>query len=430
MRHKFFIPLLLTALCSVSFFSSCDDDEDDTEALKNLGDPRIRKMVLNNISSTFIVNDVEEIIYNYDSLDLGTKLTNVYTTFYGYTSQPTFKIKKEGEWVDFKNGSPLNLDQQVEILSTSEDKSEQKKYVIDLRVHNYDVSSITWNEYGEIDLQGKISSQKSFTHNGKNLWFVTDQTGASNLFSSSDLKNWEKRSIELTNADWSSSAILGDSIFVQNTEGKLFAARIDDLKFSDYPTSVKLDKILFTIGNNIWAISDNGKSLSMKNKGEFRNVQTLPDGFPTENMVSFTSSSGYTSLGYLFATKDGNGTIWSIDTKGNTRNLQAADGTIPYLKDPIVFQYSEMLGIIGGLKADGTSSSKCYSSKNSGAQWIQDWHKDMKGGIEGLSNAGTFILSSQGEIILVGGNTSDNVSKMIWKGVLNKLTADDLNYQN
>lgn len=430
MRHKFSISLILATLCSVSIFTACDDDEDDTTALKNLGDPRIRSMVLNNISSTFIVNDVEEIIYNYDSLDLGTKLTNVYTTFYGYTSQPTFKIKKNGEWVDFKNGSPLNLDKQVEILSTSEDKSEQKKYVIDLRVHNYDVSSITWNEYGEINLTGKISSQKSFTHNGMNMWFITDQTGASSLFSSSDLKNWNGKSVELTNANWSSSAISGDSIFVQDTEGKLFAARIDDLKFSEYPTSAQLDKILFTLGNNIWAISENGKSLSMKNKGDFQTIQALPDGFPTENIVSFTSSSGYTSLGYLFATKEGNGTIWSIDAKGNARILQAADGTIPYLKDPIVFQYSEMLGIIGGLKADGTSSSKCYSSKNSGVQWIQDWHKDMKGGIEGLSNAGTFILSSEGEIILVGGNTSENVSKKVWKGVLNKLTADELNYQN
>lgn len=430
MRHKFFIPLILTALCSVSFFSSCDKDEDDTEALKNLGDPRIRSMVLSNISSTFIVNDVEETIFNYDSLDLGTELTNISTRFYGYTSQPTFKIKQDGEWVDFKNGSPLNFNKQVEILSTSEDKSKQKKYVIDLRVHKYDVASITWKEYGEINLSGKISSQKSFTHNGKNLWFVTDQTGASNLFSSSDLKNWEEKNINLTNANWSSSAILGDSIFVLDTEGNLYAAKLGELKFSNYPTSVQLDKILFTLGDNIWAISDNGKSLALKNKGEFKTAQTLPDGFPTENIVSFTSSSGYTSLGYLFATKDGNGTIWSIDTKGNTRNLQAADGTIPYLKDPIVFQYSEMLGIIGGLKADGTSSSKCYSSKNSGAQWIQDWHKDMKGGIEGLSNAGTFILSSQGEIIIVGGNTSDSVSKKVWKGVLNKLTADELNYQN
>ena len=87
-----------------------------------------------------------------------------------------------------------------------------------------------------------------------------------------------------------------------------------------------------------------------------------------------------------------------------------------------------MLGIVGGEKEDGTYSTMCYSSKNGGVSWQHDWHKDLSG--DGLANSGTFVFSDMGEIVFVGGNTLAGVSNKVRKGVLNKLTADDLNYQN
>ena len=179
----------------------------------------------------------------------------------------------------------------------------------------------------------------------------------------------------------------------------------------------------------MWAIGNDGNEryLYSKNEGDFQKGTALPSNFPTENITSFTTLSGYTSLGYLYASQNGQGTIWSVDSKGNMTLLQKADGTIPALKHPNVFAYSETIGIIGGEKEDGTYSKQCFSSKNGGVTWQHDWHKDLS---EGLSNSGTFIYSDHGEIMFVGGNTPSGFSNIIRKGVLNKLTADDLNYQN
>lgn len=431
MKHKFFKSILFALALASPIFVACNDDDDDTNNSKNLSDPRIRNMVI-NATSKIVVNDVEAIIFNYDSLDKGTNLTSCRPYFYGYISQPTIQYKKNGEWVEFKNGSTLDLSDKVEILCTSQDKSAQKTYTIDLRVHNYDVSAFTWEEYATIGITTRISSQKSFTYNGKNLWFFTDENGVSALLASNDLKNWAKTDLNVSDINWSSSAIWGDSIFVQKKDGSVYTANLGDLTFSAFQTTSDIEKILFAIGDKIWAIGNNEgtRSLLSKNEGDFQIQSTLPADFPTENITTFTSPSGYTSLGYLFATQNGNGTIWSIDSKGNSRVLQKPDGTIPFLKNPNVFQFSEMLGIVGGENEDGTYSSLCFSSKNGGAQWFHDWHKDLNGEAKGLSNSGTFVLSNQGEIIFVSGNTPTKVSNKVWKSVLNKLTADDLNYQN
>ena len=427
MKHKLFTLISFTILSTSLIFTACKEEE-DKNAEKNLSDPRIRSMVISP-TSRIVVNDLDAIIFNYDSLDKGTNLSYIHTYLYGYISQPTFKVKKDGEWIEFKNGSGLDLSDKVEILSISEDNSQQKAYTIDIRVHNYDVAAFTWQEIATLDVSGKISTQKSFTHNKTNLWFYSDSKGGSGLYSSSDLKKWEKKSLEINNADWSSSAILGDSIFVQTENGEVYSSHIDKLQFSAYPSSAKNEKILFTIGSKMWSIGNDGNEryLYSKNEGDFQKGAALSPNFPSENITSFTTLSGYTSLGYIYASQNGQGTIWSVDSKGNMTLLQKADGTIPSLKQPNVFAYLETIGIVGGEKEDGTFSTQCFSSKNGGVTWQHDWHKDLS---EGISNSGTFAYSEQGEIVFVGGNTSTGFSKIIRKGVLNKLTADDLNYQN
>ena len=428
MKHKL-VALILLAVSGASLvFLGCKD-EDNVDESKNLSDPRIRSMVTSP-ASKIVVNDLDAIIFNYDSLDKGTNLSFVRTYFYGYVSQPTIKYLKDGEWVDFKNGSSLDLSDRVEILSTSEDKSQQKRYTIEMRVHNYDVAAFTWQDYASLDLSSRISSQKSFTYGQKNLWFCSDESGACALYSSSDLKTWEKKALSIEGADWSSSAIMGDSIFVQKGNGDLYAAQLDNLQFTACASSVKLEKILFTIKSAIWAIGSdaNGRYIYSKSAGDFQKRAALPENFPSEHITTFTSPSGYTSLGYVYASQNGQGAIWSIDGKGNTCQLQKADGSIPSLKNPNVFFYSGMLGIVGGEKEDGSYSTECYSSNNGGVSWQHDWHKDLSG--DGLANSGTFVFSDMGEIVFVGGNTPAGVSNKVKKCVLNKLTADDLNYQN
>lgn len=428
MERKLFALVLLFVMGASPIYVGCNDD-DEKDLSKNLSDPRVRRMVISP-NSEIVVNDLDAIIFNYDSLDTGTDLSHVKAYFYGYISQPSIKYKKDGEWISFQNGHYLDLSDKTEILSISEDKSQQKKYTVEIRVHNYDVAAFTWKEFATVDVTSRIATQKSFMLDNRNLWFCSDEAGVSTLHSSTDLINWEKKTIDITDADWSSSAILGDSIFVQKNDGSVYSASLGELAFSPLSSSVKVEKILFAIDAKLWVIAadESGRCLYSWSGGDFQKRVAIPESFPSENITAFTSSSGYTSLGYVYASQNGQGTIWSVDKKGNISQLQKPDGTIPSLKHPNVFFYSDMLGIVGGEKEDGTYSTECFSSKDGGVSWQHDWHKDL--GADGLSNSGTFIFSKLGEVVFVGGNTPDGVSDKVQRAVLNKLIADDLNYQN
>ena len=281
MKHKLFAFISLAIFSTSLIFTACKEEE-DKNAEKNLSDPRIRNMVISP-TSKIVVNDLDAIIFNYDSLDKGTNLSYIHTYLYGYISQPTFKVKKDGEWVEFKNGSGLDLSDKVEILSTSEDNSQQKIYTIDIRVHNYDVAAFTWQEFSTVDISGTISSQKSLTHDKTNLWFCSNNNGESVLYTSTDMKKWEGEKLNIDNADWSSSTILGDSIFVQTENGDIYSASLNNPQFAIYPSSAKIEKILFTIGSKMWAIGNDGNEryLYSKNEGDFQREQLfLPISLP------------------------------------------------------------------------------------------------------------------------------------------------------
>ena len=79
MRYTKLLPLI-GAIMTI-FIASCDDDDDDKFTKT---DPRIKVMSVDGVSKTFIINDVEQIIYNYDSLKYGTDITSLSASFYGY----------------------------------------------------------------------------------------------------------------------------------------------------------------------------------------------------------------------------------------------------------------------------------------------------------------------------------------------------------
>ena len=92
------------------------------------------------------------------------------------------------------------------------------------------------------------------------------------------------------------------------------------------------------------------------------------------------------------------------------------------------FAYDNTLGIIGGELADGEFSTKCYVSYNSGGTWNEDKHKNLGINVGGISQAGLFVTSRNGEMIIIGGKMANGYSTSVWHGVLNKLKEDELIY--
>ena len=420
--------LLLAALS----LAACDDDDDDTD-VSNTDDPRIRLVKLVGISNEFVINDVENLIFNYDSISKGTDVSGVYVYFYGYTSTPSiaYKTSVMSEWKNFSNGDKIDFSDGVFIMSTSQDGSARKEYKFDLRIHDYDVEAFSWEKYTTIDLSDKVVSQKSLSMDGDFYWFCRTEGGQCYRFLSSDKgQSWSKKEVSVENALWETLSVFNDSLWIQLSDGSLVTSDKESLSFSKRKTACSIDRLLFEVNGDLWAISGSSVYAMKPDSADFSCVNTLPSDFSVEDATTFTAASGFTQLGYIYSVKDGQGTIWSLDYKGNLCLLLPADGTIPALTNPMVYIYNKTLGIVGGTLSDGTLSTLCYTSYSSGKTWTEDSHKDLSNNIGGIEYAGVFVYSDDGQLIIVGGNDANGASSIVWKGVLNQITADNLNYND
>ncbi len=426
-----FLKYGLMAVFSVLSFSCSKDDDDVKSTDYNLEDPRIRTVTfLENTDLVFVVNDVEGIIYNYDSLAYGTDVSAVKTQFYGFTSTPTIQYKKEGdsEWTSFTNGGKMDFTSPLKILATSEDGANTKEYQFDLRIHNFDVAAFTWEKFAQIDISDSVVSQKALKIDDNYFWFCRLSDGSNLSYSSADGKSWNKQAISNTESlEWTSLCLLDAVLYVQDAEGNIYVS--DDFSTFEKKESLgSISYLLFNLDDSLWAIKDG--SLVKMNGDSFKEVSTLPAGFSTENILPFTALSGFTQVGYVYGTQNESGVVWSIDYRGNFNQLVTANTSIPYLVEPMLYIYSTTLGIVGGKSLDGTHSKKCYASYNSGVSWSNDWHKDLGDNLLGIEKSGVFVISDEGEILIVGGNKDGKASPTVWKGVLNKITEDELNYKD
>lgn len=439
--RKTFFPFMFFITSSIIVIS-CKDKDEVSSTDYNLEDPRIRSVVFQDYSNNLIVNDVENTIFNYDSLTYGTDKTKIKTYFYGYTSQPSilYKEEEEKEWHTFINGSSLDLSNPIEILSLSQDGSNSKKYKFDLRVHKYDVSAFTWEEFAKIDIDEPIISRKALVFDNSYQWFCSVESGKQYRFSSEDGEIWQRNEItSSTPLIWETLSLLNDSLWCQSGNGEIFVASMQELEFRERGGLNSVDKLLFELDGRLWAVIDDSlyatPSYDKTNTEPFafKPITALPKNFPLDNVIPFTAASGFTQVGYMYSTKEDNGIIWSIDYKGAFMQLVNEDNKLPYLEKPMVYIYGNTLGIVGGRKKNGEYSDKCYASYNSGVSWAEDWHKNLNEQLVGLQNAGVFVCNSLGELLIVGGNKERKddqtvCSNIVWKGVLNAIIADENNY--
>lgn len=432
-KNIWILGLLATVLSGV--LSSCDDDDDDNKL--NYSDPRIRTMSIVGISNTFIVNDVEELIYNYDSLSFGTKLNALHPNFNGYQVKTPILYDSAGIWKTYPNDTTFKLDlsKGLKIRSLSVDSTCYKDYQIEIRVHKFDVESFEWEKIGnEIKHGSTNGNEKAVFLNGKYHYFFEDgQT--SNYLTSKDASNWKL--IGEYNYEnkplWSSLTAFNEKLYVSMGDS-IFESTNDYADFQPcqmrIPDGYSKAKPLFVLGEKLWILAQKGETISLcyagANDTTFTLGETITEPISFEEITSAVSASGSTNLGYIFSPeKDGNCVILSVDKSGIViRPTQKS--TFAYRNGMTVFYYENLICIMGGTNADGSYSNKTYSSTDSGITWSENSHRIMPGNGQ-FSHASALPDPDSNYIMLIGGNLGEN-SSIAWKGILKQFIMDDILY--
>ncbi len=415
--------LYITAFTLAAVNSSCKDDEEETTP-----DPRIRRVIIPQIGSdvVFIVNDTEGKIYNYDSLAYGTRIDSLYPSIYSYSeNNNSFQYSYNGsDFIEFRNTVALNFTKPVSIISTNAKNKSKKEYTLEVRVHKYDVDAFQWTNAGTVSgLEQAILSQKSLMQ-GNVMWQFYQTNDACNAIFSTDGKQWSNHTVSAPETlELSTLCNLGDTLYVQGKSGAVYKAASNNLYFYKLE-AITSGQLLYSLNNQIWML-DGGYIKSYSNSGVVKVSQPLPEKFAVDTVRPFTAPSGYTVLGYLYAKKGDNAEIWAADRYGNVECLTNASEGLPYLDKTIAFNFGSTLGILGGILTDGTYSTKCYTSNDSGLTWSSDEHKDLSNAVGAIADAGVFQTGDKGEFILVGGKTASGQSNKIWALRLKKLLLEE-----
>jgi len=438
MKIKKFL-LIAFSLPIVIFSCKKDEEKDNTVT----DDPRIRTMVINSLRTTFVVNDVEGLIFNYDSLAYGTNISKLPPIFTGYGGPLSFQYKfgEAGEWKDFANDTIDFSSQPVFFKSIAPDPNYTKEYRIDIRVHKYDVDAFTWGKSGTLPVIGTVVSQKAVFYNQKYYFFYCNDLGKSRVITSENGENWtDVGEIDIDNLDWTTLTSMHQpqTLVVQSGE-KLY--KCDDLSANpsaftpftvELPEDCTLKVPLFTLGNNFWVIAKNQSDstflYSLANGGEAYQRRTLlPSRVALiEKITTFVSPSGTTTVGYIFGGEsvNGNGTVWAVDVNGNIIELTSNQSVFPFLTYSMPFLFGNNLCLVGGITS-GNYTDRFYVSQNSGATWSRDTHKTLPVEIGPIAK-GSIFQYERNKIILIGGENENGFLPNVWKGVLNREILDNI----
>lgn len=415
--------LYITAFTLAAANSSCKDDEEtDTP------DPRLRRVLFSQLGSNveFVINDAEGKIYNYDSLEYGTRVDSLYPTLYAYSSNTvSLQYSYDGaNYLEYRNTIAMDFSKPVAFISTNTSNNSKKEYTLEVRVHKYDVDAFEWRNTSVVaGLADNVLSQKSLMYDGTLLQFYQTAAGC-NVAHSVDGVSWSNTPVAAPEAlELSTLCNIGDSLFVQGKSGAIYAAGISLLSFSKFD-AITSGQLLYALNKQIWVL-DGGNIKSFTKSGEAKISQPLPEKFVVDTVTPFTAPSGYTTLGYLYAKKGDKAEIWGADRYGNIECLTNSSAGIPYRDKAIAFDFDNTLSIIGGISADGAYSTECYTSNNSGMSWTKDLHKDLSTSVGALADAGIFQVGDKGEFVLVGGQTANGPSDKVWTLRLKKLLLEE-----
>lgn len=438
---------LLASTVAFSLFNSVSCSKKDKSEYSDT-DPRISIVSIKGLNTRIIINDVEQSIYNLDSLAYGTDISNMSIFFYGYDANTSIEVFQNDTWVPYSNiySDTTKFDlSNLKIRSTSVDKSNSIEYTVALRVHKFDVNSLTWEKVSTLPVVGEVKNAKAVSMNGIYYYLYENMAGDMYCLASKDAKTWESKAIKISdnstnNYNWASLVAVGKwndlwLPFVGNDydgivhysnlpisgSGKdsitaLYASVSRDLGCPNY--------ILSEFGNNqFYGLSSDSlfKSDAETSFDIYKSVSALPKDFPTEDLVSLVVNSGaHTQIAYIYGYKGGVASLWALDAAGNLKQLgnSSTNANFPLVKDAAFANIDGEIALIGGVDVDGKYLNTFYTSADAGINWTDNWHKQIPGNIGRISKLSAISISDK-EMLLLGGETEKGVSLDVWRARLN-----------
>ena len=425
------------------------------------------KDIAANLDSVhFTIDQDKAIIYNADSLPVGTNVTSlkVVLTFGANVRSAQFKVtgatKHSDTTFTYTNAQRDSIDftGNVALTITSYDSQHTRTYTVKVNVHKLNPDSLMWNTARRRHLPGVTGTpaeQRTIVQNGT-FYTLLRQQDNSLVLSSTDnpAGEWSSTTLTLPFAPQVESfAATTTAFFLLADDGTLYCSEDHGLTWSG--CGVTWHSLLGAYGDKVLGVALNGGTYFHDEypRDEYFVTSALPLDFPVEQASplveaanSWTANPQAMLMGGVTAEKEVTNAVWGYDGYSWAR-INGASSALPALRGAMLFPYVTYRVptgkatpvklvtwmVMGGAKADGTMNTTVYTSFDQGLLWAKgatglQWpaHFTPCRGAqaliynEDLSRDGVewtcpFIYVFGG--YAAGGDLLNNV----WQGVLNRL---------
>lgn len=405
--------LLLPVVVIVCLLAgSCNSKSDDDPRLPQTNVAvtsfklKANSKVMANLDSVFFSIDVTNgIIYNADSLPVGTPVNKLIPviTYPKNASKVTLTFtdstgeEKVVDYID-KPGDTIDFSTRVVLSVTAANESGTKDYVVRVNVHRMDPDSLWWDAMAQAVLPSRLPNplkQKSVQQNGKIYTLVEEADRSFTLSSTAEPAEgqWKKSTATLPqDADIRTFTATDEAFYLLAAAGELYQSA-DGLTWT--ATGQSWTALIGSYGDAVVGLRrTDGKLLhTAYPEGSYPETE-VADAFPVEgfsNMGIYTTKWSATPLGMICGGRKQDGTLtgatWAFDGR-QWAEISAigmpgvANGTLipyyAYLKNSnkwITNEFSIWL-FIGGETADTPADGarhafnrQVYISYNNGVNW-------------------------------------------------------------
>lgn len=398
----------------------------------------------------FTIDQQRNLIFNRDSLPLGSKVDSVKTTIYSSGLVMYRKMHNDGTYTDtlWSSSDPMDLTRPVTLLVISDDDSYTRQYTLTTNIHTVDPDSMTWRHTAS--LPATISGMKAVMCRGSVTVLGKDDSGSPCIIRrQSDGWTGPLPCIGLDGNVITRSLTRHDGRLAV-VDGNRVMTSEDGITWSEAGQDTPLSYLIpFTQtgdAGQAWAVSEDGWLVSSSDLISWTRVQQLPQTFPDMDMtgICYPLRTNSSIIRYIIAgidtdRKATHASLWTkLSNEQYWTEVETADGHslyCPAFENLAMILYDDNLFAFGGSSViNGLHMNPMqgfYQSSDNGITWrdcnafydsFNTWNPFMKfpSELRGCTDPFCYTVDDNGCIWIITAG-----EKGVWKGYINRLYNAD-----
>lgn len=398
------------------------------------------------------IDQVNKLIYNEDSLTVGTDLSRILVTI-GTKNNGVALIKNvdDDQWMYYSSADSIDFSTERTLRVVSSDGVNTTDYKVNIVRHNEYADSVSWQQMPANQTLGTFTSMKAIQAGDAVYVLGTDAADDTKLLKTTDGATWRECTLPVTSGMAEASMANVNDVLTVYANGNIYSTT-DGMQWNALTPNITLKTLVGGCKTEMYALATDGTMLVSTDNGATWTADAMESNQYVDNtgnmpVVDITLLAGNTRTNSEIqratmigrkadaATGDvaNNVVVWNkvvdADVPQTWTYTNVADENknyrLPEIKNVTVANYADGILLLGDTVTDNTLESKptMYYSPDYGATWHKQSGMTTPKNVTGAKSS-VIVADGKGFFYVIATNpdaTEADDRCIIWKGKKNSI---------